>query len=69
MMLTGGEIVMASALTTMVAGGIGVLIGRKGKVSDNSCKERQDALSKPIMVELKYIKEAVDEIKHSVNGG
>jgi len=68
MVLTGGEIIMAGALTTIVAGGIGAVFGRKGKVSDVSCKERQEALSKPIMIELKYIKEAVDDIKKHVNG-
>ena len=69
MMLTGGEIVMAGALTSIVAGGLGAVIGRKGKVSNSSCKERQEAITKPLLIELKYIKEAVDEIKKKVNGG
>ena len=66
MQLTGGEIVLMGALTSIVAGGIGTLVGRKGKVSNVTCKERQESVTKPIMVELKYIKEAVDNIKAQV---
>lgn len=61
------SVVLGGIVIAIVSGLVGKLIGGNKKVSDKTCNERQNSLSRILIEKIDNLTKNVDELKQTVN--
>ena len=59
--------VLGGICVAVVSGAAGKYIGSNGKVSDDHCKEKQEACQNLVIVKMKNIEDKVDNLTNLIN--